>query len=90
MNVTAPQPARRLMYKSSYRSFHSCTHSRHFPSTSLLHIRWRQRLHHTGTFAETSAEDAIRVLEHAVLQTDDDELRALETRLDETADILSM
>lgn len=60
------------------------------PSTSLLHIRWRESLHHTGTFAEASAENAVRVLEHAVFQTDDDELRALESGLDETADVLGM
>lgn len=49
-----------------------------------------QSLHHTSAFAEARAKDAVRVLEHAVLQTDDDELRALEPRLDQTTDILRM
>lgn len=33
----------------------------------LLDVRWCQRLHHTRTLAEPRLEDAICVLEHAVL-----------------------
>ena len=37
-----------------------------------------------------AARSAIRILEHAILQTDDNELGALEARLDQTTDILRM
>lgn len=40
----------------------------------LLHISRRQSLHHTRAFTKPRPEDAVGVLEHAVLQTDDDEL----------------
>lgn len=56
----------------------------------LLHVCWRQRLHHTGTLAEARSEDTIGILEHAILETDDDELRALESRLDEATDVLGV
>lgn len=45
-------------------------------------------MHHTRTFTESRAEDAVRVLKHAVLQTNDNELRALEARLDQTTNVL--
>lgn len=49
-----------------------------------------QSLYHTGAFAKPGPEDAVRVLEHAVLETDDDELGPLEASLDEAADVLRM
>lgn len=54
----------------------------------LLEVRGREGLHHAGALAEAGAEDAVGVLEHAVLEGDDDELGALEARLDEPADVL--
>ena len=59
-----------------------------FPRLRLLEVRRRERLHHTGALAEARAEDAVRVLEHAVLEGDDDELGAAEPGLDEAADVL--
>lgn len=53
-----------------------------------LQIRRRERLHHARSLAESRPEDAVGVLEHAVLETDDDELRALEPGLDQTANVL--
>src|SRR5690348_15210748 len=58
--------------------------------SNLSHVGGRQRLDHTGAFAEAGAEDAVGILEHAVLETNDNELGALEARLDEAADVLRM
>jgi len=64
------------------------------PSTphhrSLLHIRRRESLDHTRTIHESRPENAVRVREHAVLQTDDDELTAAEARADQATDVLSV
>jgi len=56
----------------------------------LLEVRRRERLDHRGTIGEPRLEDAVRILEHAILQTDNDELTALEPRLDQATDILSV
>ncbi|PSN69326.1 hypothetical protein BS50DRAFT_339636 [Corynespora cassiicola Philippines] len=56
--------------------------------TSLLHLGRRRRLDNAGAVHESRPEDAVRVLEHAVLETDHNELRALEPRLDKTANVL--
>jgi hypothetical protein len=58
--------------------------------TTLFEIRCRQGLHNTRALTKSRPEDTIRVLEHTVLQTDDDELAALKPRFDETSDILRM
>lgn len=57
-------------------------------TTSLPHVGSCQGLNNASTVHKASAKDTVRVLEHAVLQTDDDELRALEPGFDKTADIL--
>jgi len=56
----------------------------------VLPIRPARRSNYTRAIHETRTEDAICVLEHAVLQTDDNELRTLEPRLEKATDILSM
>lgn len=58
------------------------------PTDGLLEIGSRKRLYHAGTLGEASAENAVGVLEHAVLQTDNDELGALEASLDQATDVL--
>ena len=52
------------------------------------HISWRQSLDHARPFAEPRLEYAVRILEHSIFQAHDDELRALELRLDETSNVL--
>lgn len=47
-------------------------------------------LYHTRPFAEPRPEDSVCVLEHAVLQADNDKLTALEPRLDKPPNILGM
>ena len=47
-----------------------------------LHVGRRKRLDGTGSVRKSGPEDPICVLEHAILQTDDDELGALEPSLD--------
>lgn len=68
----------------------SCTHPSALPIISLLHIRRREGLDHTRTIHEPRPENAVRVREHAVLQTDDDELTAAEARADQATDVLSV
>ena len=58
------------------------------PILSLLHIRRRERLDNTRAVHEPRPENAVRVREHAILQTDDDELAAAEARADQAADVL--
>lgn len=58
--------------------------------TNLFQVGRRQRLNYTRSLAEPRPENPVRVLEHAVLQTDDDELGALEPRLYQPANILRM
>jgi hypothetical protein len=60
------------------------------PRQNSLEIGGRERLHHTCALAEARLEDAVGVLEHAVLQTDHDKLRALEARLDQATNVLCM
>ena len=45
-------------------------------------------MHHAGALAEPGAKDPIRILEHAVLETDYDELAALEATLDQATNVL--
>ena len=40
----------------------------------LFHISRGQRLHDTRSFTESRPEDPVRVLEHAILQRNNDEL----------------
>lgn len=44
----------------------------------------------TRAFAEPRAEDAVGILEHAVLETDNNELRAFEACLDQATNVLGM
>jgi hypothetical protein len=53
-----------------------------------FHVSWRKRLDSTSSIHKPRPENSICVLEHAVLQTNDDELRTLESSLDQAADIL--
>jgi len=55
---------------------------------SSLHIRRRQRLHHTRTIHKPRPENPVRIRKHAVFQTDDDELATAEARADQAADVL--
>lgn len=45
-------------------------------------------MNNTGTLAEPRAEDTVGILEHAILQRDDDELRPLEAGLDQSTNVL--
>lgn len=47
-------------------------------------------MNHARAFTEACPEYSVGILEHAILQTDDNELRTLEPCLDETANILRM
>lgn len=47
-------------------------------------------MHHASALAESGAKDPIRILEHAVLEADHDELAALEARFDQAANVLCM
>jgi len=47
-----------------------------------------QSLYNTCSLGEPSPEDPVRVLEHAILQTDDDELGTLEPCFDQPPNIL--
>jgi hypothetical protein len=57
---------------------------------TLLEIRRRQRLNHTGTLTEPGSKNPIRIHEHAVFQGHNNELTALESSLDQSTDILRM
>ena len=54
------------------------------------HLRRRQRLHHTRALLEPGAENPIGILEHAILQAHDDELRPAEPGFDQPADVLGV
>jgi hypothetical protein len=41
---------------------------------TLFQVSWREGLNNTRTLTEPRPEDPVCVLEHAILQTDDDEL----------------
>lgn len=56
----------------------------------LPHIRRGQSLNHACSFAKARSEDSVGVLKHAVLETDDNELRTLEPCLNETTNVLRM
>lgn len=63
------------------------------PITSYVHsleVGTRQGLHHRSTIHKPSAEDAVGIREHPILQTDDDELTPFEPILDQSSDVLSM
>jgi hypothetical protein len=62
---------------------------REYPNPSHSATATRS-LYNTRPVNETRTEDTVRVLEHAVLETDDNELTALEARLEEATDILCM
>lgn len=92
-----PSPSRNLLspYQPKIQKRKVITHAyiqqTHQPKPPrLLQIRRRQRLHHTRALAEAGTEDAVRVLEHAVLERHDNKLRPLEARFDEAADVLSV
>ena len=57
---------------------------------TLLEIPRGKGLYHTGTLAKPGPEYAVCVLEHAILETDDDKLRPFKPRLDEPANVLCM
>jgi hypothetical protein len=61
---------------------------RHY--TELLPIRATRRSHNTSTINKPCPEDAVGILEHAILQTDDDELGALESCLKKASNVLGM
>ena len=92
MKKLPPPPKNQFRLQSKYPLFviapYMAPKTPRIPKYELLQIRRCECLHHTGALAETRLEDAVRVLEHAVLETDDDELRALEARLDQAADVL--
>ena len=54
------------------------------------YIRRRKSLNHTRAITKPRLENPIRILKHAILQTDYDKLRSLEPRLDQAADVLRM
>jgi hypothetical protein len=58
--------------------------------TIALPIRPARRRYDRGAINKPRAEDAVGVLKHAVFQTDDNELGALEPCLEETPNILRM
>ena len=76
--------------------FHSQCDARHYPDirsstkSTSPHVRWRQRLDYRGTLLEPGSENPVCILEHAILQTDNDELTALESSLDQPTNILRM
>lgn len=53
-----------------------------------FHVSRRKRLDSTGPIRKPRPKDPICILEHAILQTDDDELGALESSLDQSTDVL--
>lgn len=59
-------------------------------SPVLFHISRGQRLDNTSSFTEPRPENPVRVLEHAIFQGDNNKLRTLEARLDQSTDILSV
>lgn len=60
-----------LVYVPLCRFFVLCSI---FPLLQLLQVRRRECLNHTRSFTEACTEDAIGVLEHAVLQTHNNKL----------------
>lgn len=65
-------------------------HARSHSSPILFKIRSSQRLYHTRALTKPRPEDTIRIQEHVILQTDHDELAALEATLDQTSDVLGV
>ncbi|KAA8571967.1 hypothetical protein EYC84_001908 [Monilinia fructicola] len=55
-----------------------------------IEIRRRQTLYDRSTFTKSGSEDPIRVLKHAIFQTDNDELTTVEACFDQTTNILCM
>lgn len=85
-----PQQARsssRVAAESRPRT--PCPQPDRLPAKSLQ-VRSGETLHHARALLEAGPEDAVRVLEHAVLETYHDELTALEPRLDQAANVLRM
>lgn len=59
-------------------------------NTQSIEIRPSQRLNNTRPLRKPRFENPIRILEHAVFQTNHNELRALESCLDEAANVLGV
>lgn len=90
---TPPQPIQRKKHFISHdRSLlvpsYSTTARAFINARFSPHIRRSQRLNHACSVAKPCTEDAIGILKHAVLETDNDELRALEPGLDQTTNVL--
>ena len=83
---TMPTKLANTPYSSCLMHVHVLTLRR----SALLHVRWRQGLDVTRALAEPRAEDTVGILEHAVLETDDNELRALEACLDQATNVLGV
>jgi hypothetical protein len=66
----------------------NASHHRQEQRLSAFQLPRRHDRNHTGPLAEPRPENAVGILKHAILQTDHDELAALEPRLDDAADVL--
>jgi len=72
---------------------HECSQL-HYPPftaniyTTLLKVRSRKRLDDTRPLTKPRPKNPIRILEHAIFKTDDDELTTLEARFDKPANVL--
>ncbi len=79
---------------------HRCPHVHPIPNAavlsnkpnivSLFQIRRCQGLHHTRALTKPGPKNSIRVLKHAVFQTNNNKLTPLEPRLYQASDILRM
>lgn len=74
-----------LSHHPSKLAIHTHTNQR-----LLVEIRRSKSLNDRRPLREPSSEDTICILKHAVLQTDNNELGALEAILDKPSDILRM
>ena len=77
-NVQTTTPSRPTLYSTNAIAVQSSQ------------IRRSKRLYNTCTFTKSRPEYPIRILEHAILQTNNDELTSLEPGLDEPTNILRM
>lgn len=83
-----PFPGPQTRYHSEHQTQSENTANYNPSMRSSLHIRRRERLDNTSTVHEPRPENPVRVREHAILQTDHDELTAAEARADQSADVL--
>lgn len=81
--VAYPKPSMIDDSKSKVKNMHVL-----FIIRRLLRVRRRQCLNHTGTFTKPRLENAVGILEHAILERHNNELRSLESGLDQATDIL--